>query len=226
LPSNQITPPKRTGYRRIADIPPTLLAALNTGEAESATLIEGLAIDFRVLLTAVAPSIPAEDIALFPRELGITKRMAVAGSLLLQHYGAQSYNNWRQHQSDTVRGFAAYLLAAIPDLSLEERLLRIRPLADDPHFGVREWAWLALRPHIAADIHQAITLLTPWVYDKSPYIRRFSVESTRPKGVWCKHIKALRENPSLGLPLLEPLHDETVKYVKDSVRNWKRDGGI
>jgi hypothetical protein len=36
----------------------------------------------------------------------------------------------------------------------------------------------------------------------------------------------LRENPSLGLPLLAPLHSETVKYVKDSVRNWKRDGGI
>ena len=50
MPSNLITPPKRKGYRKIADIPPTLLAALNAGEAESATLIEGLAIDFRVLL--------------------------------------------------------------------------------------------------------------------------------------------------------------------------------
>lgn len=220
------TPPKRKGYKKIADIPPTLLAALNAGEAESATLIEGLAIDFRVLLTAVAPSIPAEDIALFPVELGITKRMAAAGALLLQHGGAQSFEHWRQHKSDTVRGFAAYLLAAIPDMPLQERLEKIRPLADDPHFGVREWAWLALRPHIAADIHQAIALLTPWVYDESPYIRRFAVESTRPKGVWCMHIKVLRENPHLGLPLLEPLHNETVKYVKDSVRNWKRDGGI
>ena len=222
MPSNHITPLKRKGYRKIADIPPTLLAALNTGEAESATLIEGLAIDFRVLLTTVAPSIPAEDIALFPHQLGITKRMAAAAALLLQHAGAQSFDTWR----DTVRGFSAYLLAAIPDLSLQERLEKIRPLADDPHFGVREWAWLALRPHIAADIHQAITLLTPWVYDKSPYIRRFAVESTRPKGVWCKHIKALRENPHLGLPLLQPLQGETVKYVKDSVKNWKRDGGI
>ena len=182
--------------------------------------------DFWQLLRAVAPHLPTEALRTFPNDEGVLKRMSAAGALLLQHDGVPSFDHWRQHPSDTVRGFAAYLLATIPDLPLQERLMKIRPLADDPHFGVREWAWLAVRPHIAADIHQAITLLTPWVYDKSPYIRRFAVESTRPKGVWCKHIKALRENPHLGLPLLEPLRGETVKYVKDSVRNWKRDGGI
>jgi hypothetical protein len=202
------------------------LAELNSGATETATLIECLAMDFRQLLRVVAPHLPAEILNAFPNDAGVLKRMQAAGALLLHHDGEASFDHWRCHASDTVRGWAAYLLAAIPDMALAERLEKIRSLADDPHFGVREWAWLAVRPHIAADIHQAIALLTPWVYDKSPYIRRFAVESTRPKGVWCKHIKALRENPSLGLPLLAPLHSETVKYVKDSVRNWKRDGGI
>ena len=43
-----------------------------------------------------------------------------------------------------------------PGLAFEERVERLRPFADDPHFAVREWAWLASRPHVAADVELAV----------------------------------------------------------------------
>ena len=65
------------------------------------------------------------------------------------------FNLLMRHPSDTVRGWAAYQIAILPDLSLAERLNLIKPLADDSHFGVREWAWLSLRPfclsHLSSD---------------------------------------------------------------------------
>jgi hypothetical protein len=64
------------------------------------------------------------------------------------------------------------MLGAAPDLTLDARLHAIYPLADDSHFGVREWAWLALRPHLAHDLDLTIALLTPWTCCASQYIRR------------------------------------------------------
>jgi 3-methyladenine DNA glycosylase AlkC len=88
----------------------------------------------------------------------------------------------------------------IESLSLEGMLDRVRPFANDEHFGVREWAWLAVRPAIAQDIERSIALLLPWAADSSANIRRFAIEVTRPRGVWSKHISALKgDGRSLAL---------------------------
>jgi 3-methyladenine DNA glycosylase AlkC len=186
-------------------------------------LVESYAIDFQALLTAVAPHLeePARR-RLDPAD-GITRRMAAAGELLLEHEGPAAFARLAEHPSDTVRGWAAYLLAAVPQVALTERLARIRPLALDEHFGVREWAWIALRPHVAGNVEPAIQRLLPWVRDPHPYARRFAIEITRPRGVWCAHIPRLKEQPELGLPLLEPLAAEPRRYVQDSVANWLND---
>lgn len=215
----------RKGVSRRADIPPELLAQLNAGTAASATLAEGLAIDFAALLVAAVPDVPSESVEIV-RGMdgqGITRRMDAVGELLLQHLTLDGLPTIAEHLSDTVRGWACYVIGRAPKLKLNAKLGLIRPLADDRHFGVREWAWMALRPHLAKNVGHAVKALTPWAGDASPNVRRFASESTRPRGVWCAHIDALKQNPELALPILEPLKADPAKYVQDSVGNWLND---
>lgn len=215
----------RKGVSRRADIPPELLAQLNAGVAASATLAEGLAIDFAALLVATVPDMPADSVEVV-REMtaeGITRRMDAVGELLLRHLTLDGLPTIAGHASDTVRGWACYVIGRAPKLKLNAKLTLIRPLADDRHFGVREWAWMALRPHLAKNVGHAVKALTPWVSAGSPNVRRFASEATRPRGVWCSHIEALKQNPEMAIPLLEPLKADPAKYVQDSVGNWLND---
>jgi len=215
----------RKGARRRSEIPGEILDQLNAGITESRTLVEGLAVNFALLLRAAAPELGAADLARIESvaALGITRRMTAVGELLLTSVGIDGFQRFAAHRSDTVRGWAAYLIGSAPDLPLSRRLQQVRPLADDRHFGVREWAWLALRPHIAAETEAAIQLLQPWTEEASSNLRRFAVEATRPRGVWATHIEPLKQRPSLGLPLLEPLRADPESYVQDSVANWLND---
>ncbi|WP_273690616.1 HEAT repeat domain-containing protein [Ketogulonicigenium vulgare] len=211
--------------RRITDLDPAYVAALNAGAIPSATLTEGLAIDFAALLQAAVPALPSAAYAQMHAAAGegITRRMAKAAQLIADHQGLAALPALMDHTSDTVRGWACYLIGGADGLALPARLEMIRPLADDPHFGVREWAWMAVRPHIAADPAGAISHLTGWTDDPSARIRRFASEATRPRGVWCAHITSLRQDPGSALSLLQPLRADPAAYVQDSVANWLND---
>lgn len=214
----------RKGARARADIDPAVLAELNAGTAETLTLPETLAIDFAALMAATCPDVdpaPLRDAA----AEGVTRRMALAARLVLEARGGAAVVDLASHASDTVRGWAAYAIGLLPHLTLEERLVMIRPLADDTHFGVREWAWLGIRSAVAAEPLRALDLLVPWTQEGSPYLRRFASEATRPRGVWCAHIAALRADPAPALAVLEPLRADPERYVQDSVANWLNDSG-
>lgn len=99
----------------------------------------------------------------------------------------------------------------------------IRSFAADPHFGVREIAWMALRESITKELMKSLIILNDWVYDKDANIRRFAIELIRPQGVWAKHITELKENPAMAVSLLEAVKSDPVKYVQDSVGNWLND---
>ncbi|HHT0392267.1 TPA: DNA alkylation repair protein [Raoultella planticola] len=218
---------QRKGATRVADIPDDILHRLSRGELPGANLTEILAIDQAVLLRSVFPELSpvshqaAEEFA----AQGIVKRMAGMARLLLSELGESGFDRCAAHSSDTVRGWACFMLGAAPDLTLEARLHAIYPLANDSHFGVREWAWLALRPHLAHDLDLTIALLPPWTCCASQYIRRFACESLRPRGVWCAHIAELKQQPQRALTILSPLRADPSRYVQDSVANWLNDAG-
>ncbi|MGK5051459.1 HEAT repeat domain-containing protein [Janthinobacterium sp. RB2P8] len=209
--------------RGIADIAPARLDLLNAGSVASATLTEGLAIDFTQLLAAAVPDIGAARLDRMRAQAaaGITLRMVLAAQLLLEANADLAL--LQAHASDTVRGWACFAIAAQAGWPLPQQLAAMRPLADDGHFGVREWAWLALRPRLAAHLIDAIALLAPWTADASERVRRFACEALRPRGVWCAHIAQLKEQPQLALPLLQPLRADPAIYVQDSVANWLND---
>ncbi|MEM8834946.1 MAG: DNA alkylation repair protein [Planctomycetota bacterium] len=210
--------------KRPSEVPSAVVRGLNAGTRESANLAEGLAVDFRSLMGTAFPEVDRVQHARVAPEIAFTKRMADAAEVLIESLGpGEAFARCRAHGSDTVRGWAAYVLGRTPRLSLKTRLTRVRPLADDHHFGVREWAWLGIRAHIVADPIGAIDLLEPWVTHRSSSVRRFAIEATRPRGVWSAHIEALKEDPSVAIALLEPCRADAARYVQDSVANWLND---
>ncbi|WP_026190672.1 DNA alkylation repair protein [Methylobacterium sp. WSM2598] len=210
--------------RKVTDIPADRLAQLNTGAA-ARTLTECLAVDFAALMGHVLPTIGSDALTGMRQAAatGISRRMPLAARLIADHLGPSGLDDLGTHASDTVRGWCCFMIGLPGATDLADRLDAIRPFADDPHFGVREWAWMALRPHIAAELERAVALLADWTGAPSPNLRRFASEATRPRGVWCSHIGALRHRPELGLAILEPLRTDRSSYVRDSVGNWLND---
>lgn len=107
--------------------------------------------------------------------------------------------------------------------TLEEKLAYIQPFAADPHFGVREIAWMSVRESLTDQLDQSIEHLTEWAKSKDENIRRFSVEAIRPRGVWTKHIESLKQEPMRAQPILDLLKSDPSTYVQDSVGNWLND---
>jgi 3-methyladenine DNA glycosylase AlkC len=225
----------RKGARRRSEVPPEVLAALNRGEIATVNLVEWLALDQRQLVRHVLPLVGLAKVApgliaaldAEPKPSAMQYLRVIGRELAALIKPAASsrsaFAKLAGHRSDVVRSWAAFVVAYRPDLSLEARLSPIRPLAADAHFGVREAAWMAVRPAIAAELEPAIPLLSAWSSDGDANLRRFASEVTRPRGVWCSHLTRLKVEPQLALPILEPLRSDDSKYVRDSVGNWLND---
>ena len=201
-------------------------ADLNSGRDESRTLAEILTITHSALLTQVVPDAPKDlfEAARHADSLGILARMQTMGEALHAHLGRSACLDLADHPADTVRGWAVFaLVAPEKDADVDTLLALARPAADDPHFGVREWSRMAVRPHLVPRLDEAIRALRPWTSESSERIRRFASEVLRPRGVWARHIPALKKEPERGLPLLEPLRADSSHYVQDSVANWVND---
>jgi hypothetical protein len=132
---------KRIGATSKATIDPAVLLQLNQGILPTATLSEVLAVDFADLMRNVLPTISTVAITQMQQAatLGVTKRMELAATILAEQLDPKKLKALSAHSSDTVRGWAAYCIM-IESLSLEGMLDRVRPFANDEHFGVREWA--------------------------------------------------------------------------------------
>ena len=226
---------RRKGSPTTAGVPEEVRHLLNTGRIEAVNLSEWLVVDQGAIAAHCLPglglghhvdSITAALLAL-GKSTTPKRNAAVAAALHAglgsTHAVERALKDLRRHPSDVIRCWACELVARHSPWSLAEKLERIRPLAADANMGVRECAWMAVRDDIATHLDEAITRLAPFVHDPDPNIRRFATEATRPRGVWCRHIHALREDPARGLPLLEPVRSDPSRYVQNSVANWLND---
>ncbi|WP_343659765.1 DNA alkylation repair protein [Chryseobacterium sp.] len=225
---------KRKGARSIKDIPRDILEQLNRGEIETANLTEWLAVDQRLLLeNLLQQNNRIEYFKPVLENVGQLKKQTVNSinetigtgllHLAVQHKDDEFLHKLAVHPADLVRCWSAYTIGRNNKLTLKEKLNRIQSFASDTHFGVREICWMAVRPDIAENLVESISVLSEWTKHENENIRRFASESTRPRGVWCEHIDALKQNPGLGLEILEPLRSDSSRYVQDSVGNWLND---
>ncbi|KOY14736.1 DNA alkylation repair protein [Paenibacillus xylanivorans] len=229
----------RKGARKGADIPDHVRNLLQSGHTESVNLTEWLAVDHILLFQQVTHELgmDAESREITEqltqmneqRIMKIIPAIAIQWLALLERRGDDErmhhFRSLADHRSDSVRCWAAYIIGFDSNLNLIEKLDRIRPFAADHHFGVREIAWMAVREPITTELLDALAFLSDWAIDPEPLIRRFAIESTRPHGVWAKHIQELKENPAIALPLLDHVKSDAHKYVQDSVSNWLNDAG-
>ncbi|QWG47938.1 DNA alkylation repair protein (plasmid) [Bacillus mycoides] len=226
----------RKGAKKASDIPKEILQLLNKGELESVNLTEWLAINHIKLLENVLPSIGLEGslefvIAELKKQNAETgmKVIRMTGALLdkvilkeNERKKAELMLQFSNHISDSVRCWAAFMNKK-PNDTLKDKLTYIRPFAADRHFGVREIAWMSIREDLSQNIEKSVDLLVDWAKNEDENIRRFSVESIRPRGVWSKHIEILKQEPDKALPILNLLKSDPSKYVQDSVGNWLND---
>ncbi|AIW87993.1 DNA alkylation repair protein [Bacillus mycoides] len=226
----------RKGAKKAGDIPKEILQLLNKGELESVNLTEWLAINHIKLLENVLPSIGLEGslefvIAELEKQNAETgmKVIRMTGALLdkvilkeKERKKAELMLQFSNHISDSVRCWAAFMNKKSND-TLKDKLTYIRPFAADRHFGVREIAWMSIREDLSQNIEKSVDLLVDWAKNEDENIRRFSVESIRPRGVWSKHIEILKQEPDKALPILNLLKSDPSKYVQDSVGNWLND---
>jgi 3-methyladenine DNA glycosylase AlkC len=224
----------RKGAPTIARIPREVLEALNDGLIPTANLNEFLALDLPRFARNVAGHIGVEA---DHERLSDTLGMLEAFSKIKRHeHVARALfdmaepradrdriaNALATHPSDIARSWAAQWLM-FARMTLAEKLVSVRRFAADPHFGVREIAWMAVRDEVAGDVDAAVKLLRPWVRDADANIRRFASELTRPRGVWCAQIDLLKREPWRAIELLEPLKSDASLYVRNSVANWLND---
>ncbi|MFE9077932.1 DNA alkylation repair protein [Bacillus mobilis] len=226
----------RKGARKVNEIPKEVLQLLQQGKVESVNLTEWLAINHIELLKNVLPSIGLKD-SLECIEAELEKQnvetgmkvIRIAGTLLdeiiLKEYEGNKEDillKLSNHISDSVRCWAAFMNKKSNN-TLKDTLTYIRPFAADHHFGVREIAWMSIREDLSQNIEESVELLVEWAKSEDENIHRFSVESIRPRGVWSKHIEALKQEPEKALPILNLLKSDPSKYVQDSVGNWLND---
>lgn len=206
---------------RKVDVDRGRIELLECGTAASVTHIEQMVLDFPRLLDHTFPNHGFDDDAI--RATPFIRRLRLVGHLLLAKYGSAVYEAKQCWTSDTVRGWIAMAIGADEDLSLAERIQLLTPFVRDPHFAVREWAWLALRPHIVAQPTVALSELEPHFSSEVAADRRFAVEVTRPRSVWGEHIPLFKNEPHLAERLLQPLLCEPDRYARASVANWLND---
>lgn len=213
-------PPIRRGPLRPQDVPADHLVLLSQGAIDTVNFAEQFAIDIDELIAACAPEL---RVVTRLSQLPLKRRLAGAAGLVASEMSPSAALSWSRGQCDTIRAIASLAVSARASLTPCERLEQLRPYAADPHFGVREWAWIGLRDELRSDVIELLPELTLWAQEEDPNLRRFASEITRPRGVWTPHLPELRDDPEIAVDLINLLSRDSSRYVRLSVGNWLND---
>lgn len=224
---------RRTGATRMADVPAPVLRDLAAGRCESVNLMEWLAADMATLARTVALETTHESLKEALEQAApaiasqkITGRLMLLGDAIaaVAEPGSAALGELSSHRSDLVRQWACYATMRSPTWRrLEDRLEAVRPFASDTNMSVRETAWMAFRPFLAAELDDGLHILGSTVTDRDPNIRRFAVEVSRPRSVWGAHLAPLKMDPNPARPLLEQVRHDPSRYVQLAAGNWLND---
>ena len=77
----------------------------------------------------------------------------------------------------------------------------------------------SIRSFIASDQERTFQVLYQWMNDPDPHVRRLCSEGTRSRLPWATKLRAIAEDPSPVLPILEALKVDRELYVRRSVAN-------
>lgn len=226
--------PSRPIARRLSDVSDEVRSLLASGQAETRNWTEWMAADMPALARTVARTTKSKALksALFAAAdeatgQGILQRLAIFGRAVnssAKRFDGAIFAEIRTHRSDLVRQWGAY---AVNDdrrsLTLRDRLTLTLLFAADHHMSVRECAWMAFRPHLAASLRTALKLLEPISRSDDPNLRRFAVEVSRPRSVWGTHIAELKSDPAKGLAVLSNVYQDDSRYVRLAAGNWIND---
>jgi hypothetical protein len=134
-------------------------------------LVEWLALDQRVMVRHVLPAVGLKSAVAGalavceaeqkPSAMLLLKAIGrhLAGEIELKASPRSPFGKLLRHPSDVVRSWACFAVTYTDGLTLTRRIEALQPLAADPHFGVRETAWMALRPAVEGELEPAIELL-------------------------------------------------------------------
>lgn len=225
----------RKGARKMSEVPEEVIELMNLGKIESINLMEFLHFNHERLVENTFNKLKlSKYITPITTQLKeyendtVIKKVPLVSKWIFEQVNDKKeririINLFKKQTSDMLRCYACFGIEMENAFSLEDKFEMIFDFANDHNAGVREYAWMALRPSVIDQLHSSISILEKWTTHPSDNIRRFASEITRPRGVWCKHINTLKESPHLGLPILNPLNADSSKYVQDSVANWLND---
>ncbi|MFT6717079.1 MAG: 3-methyladenine DNA glycosylase AlkC [Saprospiraceae bacterium] len=77
----------------------------------------------------------------------------------------------------------------------------------------------SIRSFIISDEQRTLKVLTGWLNDPDPHVRRLCSEGTRSRLPWSTKIDSFVKDPSVCLPILEHLKNDPDLYVRRSVAN-------
>jgi 3-methyladenine DNA glycosylase AlkC len=128
---------------------------------------------------------------------------------------------WRALESPTFTGWMTLPCSAfVASRGIDEPDVALPLLAGlTPRFSSEA----ALRPFLERHPPTTYEHLDRWVADDDEHVRRLVSEGTRPRLPWATRVRALLEDPTPNVPLLDRLVDDPSPYVRRSVANHLND---